>query len=228
MKLPNNVNPQDFQDLNTHIHLQVKQMIWDKKLAPGSKIRQEHLAQLLGISRTPLIKILQRLTSENLVEYVPRRGFYVKRLTLEEMIEIFSVREVVEGVAARTVAEHATDQEILDLKAYFAPFGKDWTPEKIEAYLQADQNFHARMVEIAGNHLIMQINEMFNIYWFSYQKGLIRHPSETLIEHLRVLDAIEHRAPRAAQELAMLHIENSRKNMNRIYAQKNMLNGLSE
>ena len=190
-----NTIPPSFEDLNTHIYRQIKQMIWEKTLKPGTKIRQEHLAQQLGVSRTPLIKMLQRLTSEHLVEYIPRRGFYVKRLTMEEMLEIFAVREVVEGVAARAVAEHANPQEIAELKDYFAPFiaVKDWDQEKKKAFTISDQCFHARMIEIASNRLLIQINEMFNIYKFSYQKGLVRPPSETLFEHLAILEAIEKR-----------------------------------
>ena len=211
-KLVNN----EFQDLNTHIYRQVKQMIWDKTLPPGSKILQEHLAQSLGVSRTPLIKILQRLTSENLVEYIPRHGFYVKKLTLDEMMEIFAVREVVEGVAARAVAEHATDEEIAELKNYFTSFHGEWSSEKKKSYLENDQIFHTRMVQIAGNRLLSQINEMFNIYRFSYQKGLVRPPDETLQEHMKIIAALEKRDPKEAQLLAMLHIQKSRENLARV------------
>ncbi|HHW12741.1 MAG TPA: GntR family transcriptional regulator [Firmicutes bacterium] len=217
----------NFEDLNTHIYRQVKQMIWNKTLAPGSKILQEHLAQQLGVSRTPLIKALQRLTSENLVEYIPRHGFYVKKLTLAEMMEIFAVREVVEGVAARAVAEHATDAEIAELKAYFTPFrfNGEWSSEEKKSYLVNDQTFHTRMVEIAGNRLLFQINEMFNIYRFSYQKGLVRPPDETLQEHLDIIAALEKRDPGSAQLLAMRHIQNSRENIARVIKENGSLWG---
>lgn len=218
----------EFQDLNTHIYRQVKQMIWDKTLPPGSKILQEHLAQSLGVSRTPLIKTLQRLTSENLVEYIPRHGFYVKKLTLDEMMEIFAVREVVEGVAARAVAEHATDEEIAELKGYFTAYDGEWSSEKKKSYLVNDQKFHTRMVQIAGNRLLSQINEMFNIYRFSYQKGLVRPPGETLQEHLNIVDALERRDPRNAQLLAMLHIQNSRENLARAIKENGSIWGESE
>jgi DNA-binding GntR family transcriptional regulator len=217
----------DFEDLNTHLYRQVKQMIWDRVLPPGSKIKQEYLAQQLNVSRTPLIKILQRLTSEHLVEYVPRRGFFVKKLTPEEMLEIFAVRQVVEGVSAKAVAENATAQEIAELKRYFEPFAKDarWTKELESAYKHMDHQFHSKMIEIAGNRLLFEINEMFNIYTFSYQKGLARRPAETLGEHLDIIAAIERREPLTAQNLAMAHIENSRKNIMRLYREKGLING---
>lgn len=211
---------QEHEDLITYLYKQVKQMIWENTLKPGEKIRQEHLAQMLGVSRTPVIKALQRLCSERLVEYIPRHGFSVKKLTVEEMMEIFAIREVVEGVAARAVTEKASDHELVVLQEFFAPFGDDWDERKVDEYRLADQRFHAQMIEIAGNSLLIEINEMFNIYRFSYQRGLMRHPRETLPEHLEIIKAIKRREPYDAQRLAMNHMAKSRENITRAFAEK--------
>jgi DNA-binding GntR family transcriptional regulator len=213
-----------YEDLITHLYRKIKQMILDKVLTPGTKIKQEQLAQQLGVSRTPLIKALQDLSKESLVEYIPRRGFYVKHLGLDEMLKIFDVREVVEGVVAKSVAETATEEEIKALKELFLPFKGEWDTESKAAYRVADQLFHTRMVELSQNNYIKRINEMFNIYLFSYQKGLFRHPDATLTEHLQIIDALEKRDREKAKVLAMLHIENSKKNITNIYKKEGKSN----
>lgn len=211
---------EDFESLNTYLYRQIKDMIWKKKLIPGEKIIQEHLAGELGVSRTPLIKVLERLTSERLVEYIPRRGYFIKTLTLVEMMEIFSIREILEGVAAKEVAEKANNEEIKELKSYFTLFGGKWNTEMKREYLIADQDFHTKLIEIAGNELLKDINEMFNIYRFSFQRGLMRDPVETLPEHLAILEKISNRDLKNAQSLMMEHIEKSRNNIQKVYADR--------
>lgn len=214
----NSVN--NFENLNTFLYKQIKDMVWEKKLMPGDKIIQEQLAADLGVSRTPLIKVLERLTSERLIEYIPRRGYFVKKLTLEEMIEIFKVREVVEGVAVKEVADKATEKQIEELKGIFSKFDIDMCVELKNEYIEADQKFHSRLIEIADIQLIEDINEMFNIYRFSYQKGLMRDPSETIQEHQAILDKIEDHDSRAAQLLIMDHIEISSHSISKIFQEK--------
>ncbi len=210
----------NFENLNTYLYKQIKDMVWEKKLMPGDKIIQEQLAADLGVSRTPLIKVLERLTSERLIEYIPRRGYFVKRLTLEEMIEIFKVREVLEGVAVKEVADKATDSQIEELRGIFSKFDTDMCVELKNEYIEADQEFHSRLIEIADIQLIEDINEMFNIYRFSYQKGLMRDPSETIDEHQGIIDKIEEHDSRGAQLLIMDHIEISSNNINKIFQEK--------
>ncbi len=213
-------NEPNFENLNTYLYRQIKEMVWDKILRPGEKIKQEHLAKELGVSRTPLIKVLERLTSERLLEYIPRRGYFVKKLTLEETLDLFSVRIGLESVAVKEVVEKATDEEIEELKQCFRPFGGEWTKEKKRKYLKADQQFHARLFEIANNGLLTDINEMFNIYRFSYQKGLMRDPAETLSEHQEILNQIEERDAKLAQIKMMEHLEISWKNIRKVFEEK--------
>lgn len=218
-------NDENFENLNAHLYRKIKEMIWNKILRPGEKIKQEHLAHELGVSRTPLIKALERLTAERLLEYIPRRGYTVKKLTFDEMMEIFSVRIGLESVAVKEVIDKATAGEVEELKQYFKPFGGEWNKEKKRDYLLADQQFHARLFEIADNSLLTDINEMFNIYRFSYQKGLMRAPEVTLSEHQEIIKQIENRDVEKAQLLMMEHLEKSRKNIRKVYESRLNSNG---
>ncbi len=112
-------------NLASLIYSQVKKLILSKELRPGEKIVQDRLAGQLGVSRTPLIKALQMLEAEFLVESIPRRGMFVKEISTKELIDAFECREVLEGAAARLAAKRITDTEVGKLQTLFAPFQGD-------------------------------------------------------------------------------------------------------
>ena len=90
----------EHENLDHKAYLIIKNMIIDRKLLPGDKIPQEKLARELGISRTPLVSAIKYLEHEKLVEAKPRRGYFVRLFSKQEMISIFELREVLEGLAA--------------------------------------------------------------------------------------------------------------------------------
>ena len=89
-------------------------MIAEGELSPGQRILQEKLARGMGVSRsrTPLVNALRRLAQERLVEWVSRRGIYVKRFSLREMAQLFEVREGLEPIAARLAATQIAPAEV--------------------------------------------------------------------------------------------------------------------
>ena len=120
----------EHENLDHKAYLILKNMIISRKLLPGDKIPQEKLARDLGISRTPLVSALKYLEKEKLVEAIPRRGFYVRLFTKEEMISIFELREVLEGLAARRAARNISDIQINKLRKFFERNGGERNARK--------------------------------------------------------------------------------------------------
>ncbi|HHV93374.1 MAG TPA: GntR family transcriptional regulator [Firmicutes bacterium] len=188
----------------------LREMIMEGELAPGTKILQDQIAEELGVSKTPVLKALHVLESENLVVSVPRRGFFVRKFTLEEIADVFAVREVIEGVAAEEAAAAMTDKEIKRLANLFEPFEPPLDEEATKAYAAADKKFHNLIVAASRNEFIQQINDMMNVLSISFQPGLLRSPEETIPEHQRIVEAIEDRDPLRAREAAMDHLYRTR------------------
>ena len=191
----------------------LKTMIIDRKLLPGEKIRQEKLAQELGISRTPLVAALKYLEHEKLVESKPRRGFFVRLFKKQEMISIFELREVLEGLAARRAAAQVTDGEVAQLQSFFGAFQPGVDIEDYRRYSKEDRRFHNFVIKVGAKEFLRSILETYNIISFSYQvvssEGLVRSPNETLAEHLAVIEAICDRDPEAAENLMRRHFQRS-------------------
>ncbi len=201
------------ENLDQKVYSILKDLIIERKLLPGQKIPQEKLARDLGISRTPLISALKFLEQEKLVESLPRRGFFVRLFSKAEMVSIFELREVLEGLAARRAAYKITDRQIVELNRFFQHFAKQKNISDYKGYAREDRRFHNFVIEIGAKEFLKSILLTTNIISFSYQvlhaEGLVRLPNETIKEHLAVIEAIKNRDSEAAEELMRQHFKKS-------------------
>jgi DNA-binding GntR family transcriptional regulator len=201
----------EHENLDQKAYLILKNMIVKRKLLPGDKIHQEKLALDLGISRTPLVSALKYLEKEKLVEAIPRKGFYVRLFTKEEMISIFELREVLEGLAARRAARNISDVQINKLQNFFKKFKGFTDITDISAYAKEDRRFHNFVTEISAKEFLKSILENYNIISYSYQlvtsEGLVRTPNETIREHRAMIDAICNKDQDLAEDIMRQHLK---------------------
>jgi DNA-binding GntR family transcriptional regulator len=203
----------EHENLDQKAYQILKSMIIERQLLPGDKIPQEKLAEDLGISRTPLINALKFLEHEKLVQSIPRRGFFVRLFDKAEMISIFELRELLEGLSARRACQNITDREIDQLKGFFRQFAGMKNIADIKAYAREDRRFHNLLTGIGAKEFLKSILETYNIISFSYQtvlsEGLVRSPNETIHEHLAIIEAISNRDADSAERLMRRHLSNS-------------------
>ena len=196
-------------DLSKPVYERLKEMIEMGALAPGQKLKQEKLASELGVSRTPLLKALQSLEHEMLVESIPRRGMYVRHISLQEMVDVYDCREAVECMALRLVIERASDSEVLKMKKIFEPFIHSKTIN-LKKYRKADEKFHDGIIDLSKNTVLKKMSQVGDIHKRVYQYGLIRSPEETLTEHVRIIEAVLDRDLQSADNELRNHIRLSR------------------
>lgn len=200
-------------ELTEYIYHQVRQMIFNQEFKPGEKIPQEKVSEQLGVSRTTLFRALQRLENEMLVENIPRRGMFVKKLTPHEIVDLFEYRAVIEGLSARLCTQRATEEQIQHLKDIFSPFQEPGTHIEKTSYEKADREFHSKVVEFSGNQIVRRFNIIENMHFLSYQEGqafgLVRPFSKTLPEHIQIIEAIANRKPHETERMMREHLEKS-------------------
>ena len=205
------------ENLDFKVYRELKAMIVDRRFEPGDKILQEKIAREFGVSRTPLMCALKKLEQEKLVQAVPRRGFYVRRFTKEEVLEAFELREILEGLAARRAAEVITPAQAEKLRGFFREADRTDSPQDIKRYAEEDRRFHQFLIELGGFDLLNDILENYNIITVSYRidvmEGLVRHPRETLPEHHALIEAIASGRPEQAEKLARQHFNRSRQQL---------------
>ena len=205
------------ENLDHKVYKTLKSMILEQKLVPGTKIYQDKLAQELGISRTPLVGALKKLEQEKLITAIPRRGFFVRHFSKQEMIQIFELREVLEGLAARRASLCISDDQLHKLQEFFKGLKISSYARSVEKYAKEDRRFHNFLVQIGGDELSSSILGTYSIITFSYlvgfRSGLVRPPKETLPEHLAMVEAIGAKDPEKAEQAARLHLRRSREKL---------------
>lgn len=193
----------------------LKAMILNQELKPGEKLVQEKIAAMLGVSRTPLMKALQMLEHELLVESIPRRGMFVKKVSVKEMIDTYYCRESIECMAVRLATIRSTDKELKELAALFDPFVDKVEMIDSEAYTFADEKFHDSVIELSQNPILGKMSKLSHIHSQVYSIGLLRTPVETMDEHLLIINAMLARDAGTAEFEMQKHIQRSREILER-------------
>jgi DNA-binding GntR family transcriptional regulator len=174
----------------------------------------------MQVSRTPVLNALKRLAQERVVEFFPRRGIYVRRFTKREMAELFAVREVLEGLAARLAAARMERMEVERLRESFRRVSPHLKGAAIRRYVDQDRSFHSRLAEIAGNEQLSAAMNSVNMMLFAWQDGLVRPPNESIAEHLAILEALGRRDPVASEAAMRLHVHRSLERLQREAAEE--------
>lgn len=176
-------------------------------LRPGDRLTETDLADRLGISRTPVREAIRQLESDGLVTHVPRVGVTVRRLDYAEITELYEMRAVLEGTAARFAARAASEVELSELGAITAEMRK--APDAATLY-DANRQFHTVLLNAARNRFLVKAVE-------AVQKTLLilgpstmeesARAAEAIAEHDRIIAALHARDGAAAEAAMRAHIE---------------------
>lgn len=172
------------------------------------RLDERELAARLGCSRTPVREALVRLEQEGLVIGVPRRGYAIARKTKAELIDLIVVWAALEGMAARLVTLHATDEAVSSLRAIFARFDGERIAAKLDEYSLANLRFHQRIMELSGNEALSRTADGLLIHVRSIRHRTItesRRFERSLVDHMHIIEAIERRDPDLAERLVRDH-----------------------
>lgn len=189
----------------------IKALIINRTYMPGDKISIDKLKAELGISRTPIVIALKMLEREMLIETKSRRGHYVRTFTKKEIIDILELREALEALGAKRAALRITASQIKELKTFFENTNLEGNPKALAAYANEDQRFHERLMEIAGGEVFSNVFKAYAIVTFTYHSdlpgGFVRHPKETMQEHLDIIEAICIRDADEAEKRMRRHLK---------------------
>ncbi|MEY1662001.1 GntR family transcriptional regulator [Isoalcanivorax beigongshangi] len=190
-------------------------------LLPGTKVAEVELAARYGVSRGPLREAIRRLESRKLLERVPHVGTRVASLSHADLIEIYHVREALEGMAARLAAASMTEDEIRGLADLLAQHEQQQDLKEDTAYFQreGDLDFHYRIIHGSHNATLIEllIGELYHLVrMYRYQfSTTANRPQRALAEHRRIVEAIEARDGELAELLMRRHIGRARENIER-------------
>lgn len=188
------------------LHERILAAIDDGAFKPGARLLETELAARFGVSRTPVREALRRLESQGVVTHEPRKGAVVAALDYDQLGELYAVREVMEGLAARLAARHASEPEIALLYDMIAADEAVTAPR---AQAQANKRFHRQLHLASHNrYLVETLNPvrrslaLLGDTTFS-APGRIEASNA---EHREIVDAVAARDGEAAEAAARRHI----------------------
>lgn len=200
---------------------QLRRAIVEGEIPAGSKLSEPVLAERFAVSRGPLREAMRRLESSNLLEWRANVGARVVTLSSERLLELYQVREALEGMAARLAAERMSDGAVEELKALVQQHGRDVARECWQAYFQqeGDLDFHYRIVIGSGNLRLVRIlcDDLYHLArMYRCQFGMKSDRArDALKEHALIVDAIAGRDGELAEWLMRRHVRASCANVKR-------------
>lgn len=188
---------------------ELRHAIVQGRFRPNERLIEADLAEVFSVSRTPVRESLQRLAAEGLVAPA-RRGWVVRELTLDEIRQIYEVREALEGSAARLAAERATEAQLSAIQDMVARRPATLpTSDQREGIVFDNDAYHAAILVACGNdRLIEQINRN-NDYYFNVRVASLYTDEEMVAsarQHAELAAAIAHRDGDAAEQVMRAHI----------------------
>ncbi len=200
-------------NLRDRVYEILKKSIIFQEILPGEKVDEEAIAKQLGVSRTPIRETLCRLENEGIVKIIPRRGAFVVKHSREKIDEILMVREALEGFAARIAADHSDGSVTEQMRSLFKDFSESNIRNRSKEYSQADLEFHNLVIRTSRNDLLINIMNTLNdhIQMVRLQTvSLEGRPEQSLIEHFKIIGALEQKDSSLAESLMREHIRKVR------------------
>jgi DNA-binding GntR family transcriptional regulator len=201
----------DDRTLSGQTTVALREAIINGDIAPGEKLNEPKLAEQFKVSRGPLREAIRRLVAMRLVRHIPNVGATVVTLELQSILELYDVREALEGKAAALAAENMSAHDIAKLRELLEVH-RQHSEDNAGEYMQTDGDFdfHYQIIKGSGNQLLTDqlCDELYHlIRMFRVQTSRFKSRSDrALIEHEQLIYAIEQRDPQLAEMLMRKHI----------------------
>ncbi len=205
------VNMDEFLPLRDVVFKTLRRGILTGELKPGERLMEIHLANRLGVSRTPIREAIRKLELEGLVTMVPRRGAEVANITEKNLKDVLEVRQALESLAIELACDRITDENKEGLKEKLDQVEHAVQTEDTGAIASADVAFHDAIVEASGNtrlvQLVSNLGEQMYRYRFEYIKDVSKH-SQIMSEHRTMYESIMEKDKEKAAQIVKTHIGN--------------------
>ena len=194
------------QSLAERVYSDLKAALKTARFEPGERVREEAVAEWLGVSRTPVREALRRLLSENLLVST-EHGLAVPQLSRNQIFELYAIREVLEGAAAALAARHASPAEVEYMKQILQ---EQASAKNDEARLLAtNSELHGCIYRAANNRYLVRTlqslqDELAQLRGTTFSWP--QRPAEALKEHTAIVRGIEHHDADAAEKAARRHV----------------------
>lgn len=179
------------------------------KLKPGDRITELQLASEFNVSQAPIREALRDLEGMGVIESIPFKGNYIKKLTFKELCDFYRVRAGLEIIGVKYAIKKITDDEVNCLEEILKKMNKAGKECDSEAFIKYDVEFHQYFIEVAENKELLKMwNKTHVRTWTALNTKITKLDEEQLaLRHQSIFDAIKNRDTETACKLVELHLE---------------------
>lgn len=202
--------------LDSRVYSQIEEKILNGEYKQGEQITELRVSGELGVSRTPVREAFMMLESNCLIKLIPNKGAVVVGVTNDDLVDIYHIRERLEGLAASLAAERASQEqlkELTDIVELSEFYVKKNDLDKIKGL---DSNFHNWIYEASGSRMLEKVLSDLHRTIGIYRKKSLTVPGrleKSIEEHREILDAIVAKDSSKADKLMSLHVKTALKNI---------------
>ncbi len=206
----------EHQHINEQTYEILLSRILSQQFAPGQRLQVDEIAAALRVSRTPVKDAINRLAVEGLIVVVPRKGTFVADVTPEGLTDLFDVRLMIELHAAELAIVRGSDEDIAELESLVSSLEKFVDGDRYidyKTYLKLDNEFHLKMLRMAGNALLLKLYRDINLH-IQVVRAYQKEPSVAIEaiqshhEHQAILAALKARDVAAMRAAVTTHVQN--------------------
>lgn len=152
-----NFDLQNHRPLREIVYEELKRQILVGEIAPGTRMMEVELADVMGVSRTPVREAIRKLEKEGLVTIEPRKGAYASNVSIKDMVDVLEVRQGLEGMAAAIASGKITETQKTELLQVVEKYKTAVASANIDEIIKYDEEFHSMIISISGNKTLMQV-----------------------------------------------------------------------
>lgn len=202
----------EFLPLRDEVFNTLRERILKGVYKPGERLMEIHLADQLGVSRTPIREAIRMLELEGLVKMVPRKGAQVAKISKEDLQDVLEVRKALDTLSVKLACERITEDEIKLLNNAEREFEKALASKDVREIAEADVAFHDVIHSATKNgrlkSMISNLAERIYRYRFEYIKQQSDGGKTLMLEHREIMRCIEGRDVESAVKATEIHIDN--------------------
>ncbi|MDB5899538.1 MAG: GntR family transcriptional regulator [Ramlibacter sp.] len=199
--------------LHEQVAQRLRQMLVEGRVAPGAKLNERELSELLNVSRTPLREAIKMLAAEGLVELLPNRGAIAVSLTESDVQNTFEVMAGLEAMSGELAAQRITPEELAEIQAMHFEMMAAYTRRDLSAYYSINARIHDAISQAAKNPVLATVYQQVNarlqaLRFRSNQDG--DKWKRAMKEHEMMIEALAARDAAAMREVLLAHLRNKR------------------
>jgi DNA-binding GntR family transcriptional regulator len=189
--------------------------IIERRLMPGTKLAEQQIADIFGVSRTLVRQALNQLSRDRLVTLEPARGAFVAKPGVQEARQVFEVRAMLEAAMVKQLCALISDAQIAELRSHIRAEAEAVARTDVSGRTRLLADFHVVLARMLGNQVLAELLEDLltrsSLIALMYQSSHSAEHSQE--EHVAIVDALEKRDARAAVRLLESHLDNVERNL---------------